>query len=208
MRLSLNSPAMTQHAIGLIGGIATGKSLASQFFRDLKIEAIDSDQIARDIVKPGSALLDQIVLHYGKTVLAATGELDRAQLRALIFTDPAERLWLEKLLHPVIRQKIDRAIDAAQGPYCVVAIPLLKRREDYPKLQKILMIDVPLEIELQRLMERDHLNRELAEAIIASQPSRAERLALADIVIVNDQDAQSLQKKIQKLDLEIRQACL
>lgn len=195
---------MTQLAIGLIGGIATGKSMAAQFFQALQIEVIDADQIARALVAPGSAALSAIVAHFGAGILQPDGELNRAALRALIFDNPAERLWLEHLLHPTIRHTIDDAIEAAKDPYCVVAIPLLKQRQDYPKLSKIVMVDVPLALEIERLMQRDHISEALARTIINSQPSRQARLALADVVLVNDADPLSLQTKIRKLDLEIR----
>ena len=195
---------MTQLAIGLIGGIATGKSLAAQFFQALQIEVIDADHIARALVVPGSTALSAIVAHFGECILKSNGELNRAALRTLIFENPAERLWLEQILHPAIRHTIDKAIEAAKDPYCVVAIPLLKRRQDYPKLSKIVMIDVPLTLEIERLMQRDHISEALAHTIINSQPSRQTRLALADVVLVNDADPVSLQIKIRKLDLEIR----
>lgn len=188
---------MTRLAMGLIGGIASGKSLASQYFKDLGVDVIDSDQIAHEIVKPGTPILNDIVNHFGLSVLNEQGELNRAHLKALIFKDPSERLWLESLMHPVIREKIDAAIDAAKSPYCVVAIPLLKRREDYPKLSKILFLDIPIALQIKRLIDRDHVTEDMAKKIIASQPSRGERLALADIVIVNDGSVRDLLKKIQ-----------
>ncbi len=199
---------MVQYAIGLIGGIATGKSLVSQFFKTLGIEVIDADAIARALVRPGESMLSEITAHFGPTILDQKGELNRVAIRKLIFEDSAERKWLEALMHPVIRETINIAIEKTESPYCIVAIPLLKRREDYPALQKVILVDAPLELELARLMERDHISMELAKTIIASQPSHKERLALADFVILNDADSQSLWEKIQKLDLEIREDCL
>lgn len=200
--------SMTQIAIGLIGGIATGKSLAAAFLQALGVEVIDADHIARTLVIPGSAALNAIETHFGKCVLDSNGELNRAALKALIFEDSAQRLWLEQLLHPMIRQNIDKAIEAAKGPYCVVAIPLLKARCDYPKLSKIVMIDIPLALEMERLMQRDQISEGLARTIIKSQPTREKRLALADVVLLNDADPASLKAKIHKLDLEIRREWL
>jgi dephospho-CoA kinase len=190
--------------VGLIGGIASGKSLASSHFKALGIEVIDSDQIARDIVMKGSPLLQSIANHFGQDVLQANGDLNRAQLRIHIFANPHERLWLENLMHPVIRQKIDAAIDAAKSPYCVVAIPLLKRREDYPRLKKILLIDAPAEMQLKRLITRDHIPAEFAQSIIDAQSLPHERLALADVVIINDGDEQALCEKIKDFDQTVR----
>lgn len=195
---------MTKYAVGLIGGIASGKSLASAFFKELDIQVIDSDQIARDIVAKGSPILTEIEKHFGHEVLLASGELHRSALRDLIFDNPTERIWLENLMHPVIRQKIDEAIDHAKSPYCVVAIPLLKRREDYPKLNKILLIDAPLELQLKRLVQRDHVSEELAFNIMAAQPLPEERLALADEVIINDGDEKTLFEKIKIFDHHMR----
>lgn len=195
---------MTKQALGLIGGIAAGKSLASHYFKELGITVIDADQIAREIVAKDTPLLIEIAKHFGAEIITPEGHLNRKALRDIIFESPGERLWLESLLHPVIREKIDHAIDKAPEPYCVVAIPLLKRRDDYPKLQKILMIDIPYELELERLIQRDGLSVTLAETIIKSQPSRAERLQLADIVIQNSGTEAELFAKIKKCDELLR----
>lgn len=194
---------MTKYAIGLIGGIASGKSQASQYFRELGISVIDADEIAHDIVKRGRPLLVKISEYFGPSILNAEGELNRTRLRELIFANPKERLWLENTMHPIIRQKIDAAIDAALDPYCVVAIPLLKQREDYPKLKKIVMLDAPYEMQIQRLMERDHITEELAAKMIASQHSREERLKLADMVLINDQKPRHLKEQILALHQSI-----
>lgn len=195
---------MTKRAVGLIGGIASGKSLASDYFKDLGIIVIDSDQIARAIVAKGMPLLNEVANHFGSEILTAEGHLDRKALREIIFASPDERLWLENLLHPVIREKIESAIDEAPDPYCVVAIPLLKKREDYPKLTKILMIDMPYSLELEYLIARDQISKTLAETIIASQPSREIRLQLADFVIENTGTRAEFREKIKAFDLEIR----
>ncbi len=193
-----------KQVIGLIGGIASGKSLASQFFHNLGIEVIDADAIARDVVKQGRPILMKIAEHFGTDVLDAEGKLNRARLRELIFANPKERLWLEHLMHPVIRQKIDAAIDSAQGPYCIVAIPLLKRREDYPKLTYILMLDLPQEEQIKRLMVRDQISQTMAEKILAAQPTRETRLTLADEIIENKGTPEILQQKIIALDTRLR----
>ncbi len=195
---------MTKLAIGLIGGIATGKSLTLSYFKSLGYDVIDTDQVARDIVKPGSPILKQIVSQFSSSILDRKGELDRAKLRSLIFENPSQRLWLENLMHGAIRQKIDKAIEAASAPYCVVAIPLLKRREDYPKLSYIVMIDASDALKLKRVLHRDGISQELGQAMIASQPSREEQRAISDVVIVNDGDEQSLFKKIKALAISLK----
>lgn len=195
---------MSAFAVGLIGGIASGKSLASQYFQQLGIEIIDSDQVAREIAKPGSAVLKQIAEHFGKEILTAQGELNRPLLKEKIFADPLERLWLENLMHPVIREKIDTAITKAKSPYCVVAIPLLKSREDYPKINHVLFIDIPVTLQIQRLQARDQISATMAEEIIKTQPAREIRLHLADTIIMNDASPESLFKKIAAFDSKIR----
>ena len=192
------------YAIGLIGGIASGKSAAEKCFRAIGIEVIDTDQIARDLVAPGTPLLQHIATHFGPTILHASAELNRAALKALIFQDPQAKIWLETLLHPAIRLEAEARAKAATSPYCIIAIPLLKRREDYPFLQKIIMLDLPLDLQIQRLQQRDHIDLALAQKILAQQPSRAERLAIADEVIHNDQDLNHLNSEIKALDQRLR----
>ena len=195
---------MTRLAIGLIGGIATGKSLASQYFKELGVEVIDADQIAHDLVAQGQPQLQAIVNHFGAKVLTPAGTLNRPALRDIIFQKPQERFWLESLLHPIIRQRIDHAIDQAKGFYCIVAIPLLRKREDYPKLQKILALNVNPAIQMQRVLTRDHMTPELAEKIIAAQPSLTDTLALADYRIDNNESPEHLKKQIQYFDQTIK----
>ncbi len=185
--------------IGLIGGIASGKSVAAEYFEALGIPLIDTDDIARSIVKKGSPLLKTIKKHFGASILLFNGELNRKALRDLIFKDPEEKTWLESLLHPIIRTEVEKAVEKTEAPYCLVAIPLLKRRADYPFLKRILMVDIPLHLQIQRLMERDHIDERLARAMITSQPSRQWRLSLADEVIVNDNEPSFLQAQIKAL---------
>lgn len=185
--------------IGLIGGIASGKSLAAEYFEALGVPLIDTDQIARLIVKKGSPLLNTIAQHYGSSILLPDGELHRKALRDIILKNSEEKLWLETLLHPVIRQEVEAAIKNLGTPYCLVAIPLLKNREDYPFLKRILMLDTPMSLQLQRLMDRDHIDEALARTMILSQPSRQWRLSLADDVIVNDNDKAFLKTQVQDL---------
>lgn len=190
---------MPKLVLGLIGGIATGKSTAAHFFEDQGIEVIDTDDIARDLVKKNTPALKQIILHFGPSILTETHELDRTKLRKLIFTKPTERLWLENLLHPLIRAKVQQQIMVNTSPYCVVAIPLLKKRSDYPFLQKILFIASPRSQQIERLMMRSLITRPEAEAIIAAQPSQEEFKSIADICIENSDSVASLVQKLHLL---------
>ena len=187
---------MTKQILGITGGIASGKSLACEYLKTLGWEVIDTDQIARDFVAPGSPLLNEIARHFGSDILKSNQSLDRQALRQLIFENPKERLWLEALMHPAIRTEIANQIAASQSERIIVAIPLLKKREDYPMLQKILMIDTPEDLEIKRVVARDGISEELARTMIAAQPSRKERLTLADYVIVNEGSKEQLFKKM------------
>ncbi|MCX7122952.1 MAG: dephospho-CoA kinase [Gammaproteobacteria bacterium] len=186
-------------AIGLIGGIASGKSQASQYFRDLGIDVIDTDLIARELVQPGSALLGKVIAHFGEDFLLPSHELDRFKLRSLIFQDPHAKIWLENLLHPAIRNEVAAQVKKSQSAYCIVAIPLLKRRKDYPFLNRILSIETSDDLRIQRLQKRDQIKRDLARKMIDQQATDAERRVIADDVIVNDSDFHTLKEKIQAL---------
>lgn len=188
--------------MGLIGGIASGKSVAAKYFEALGIPLIDTDDIAHAIVKKGQPLLATIEKHFGFSILLPDGELNRKALRELIFKNPKEKTWLESLLHPIIRTEVEKALEKIEAPYCLVAIPLLKRREDYPFLKRIVMLDTPLHLQIQRLMDRDHIDKKLARTLITSQPSRQWRLSLADDVIVNDNSRDFLKMQVQDLHLE------
>ena len=192
-------------AIGLIGGIASGKSQASQYFRELGIEVIDTDQVARDLVAKRTSLLQKITAHFGGTLLLASGELDRSALRALIFKDQEAKRWLENLLHPVIRETVAERVSHSKSPYCIVAIPLLKRREDYPFLKRILAIETPEDLQIQRLQKRDQIDPDLAKKMVDQQPSNAERRAIADDIIVNYTDLSHLEREIQRFHVQYSQ---
>lgn len=192
----------------MIGGIASGKSLALNFFAEFGAKVIDADQIARALVEPGSVILDQIVTHFGESILTAEHSLNRAELRRRIFTDAGERRWLEQIMHPIIREKINMALHTSQKLYNVVAIPLLKQRSHYPDLKQIILIETSPALQLKRLLERDQIPLQLAESMISNQPSREDYHRLADHVIVNEDDMQALYAAIQKIDLEIRQNCI
>ena len=172
---------MPKWVLGLVGGIAAGKSTAALFFQALGIEVIDTDIIARNLVSKDSPILKKISLHFGPEILTPSCELNRVKLRTLIFAHPEERLWLESLLHPLIRAQVQEQVLTSTSPYCVVAIPLLKKRADYPFLRKILFIATPRAQQIERLMARDPMTQEDAEAIIKVQPSQAEFKKISDI---------------------------
>ena len=161
--------------IGLTGGIASGKSAAAAVFAELGVPVIDSDVIAREVVAPGSAGLAAIRARFGEGVLQADGQLDRRALRAQVFADPAARLDLEALTHPLIRERMAAQSAAAGGPYQVHAIPLLvEGGAKRPGIDRVLVIDCPEETQVARVMARDRVDETGARAVLAAQASRAQ----------------------------------
>lgn len=175
--------------IGLTGGVASGKSSVARAFEARHPGCVvDADLAARAVVEPGTEGLAAVVAHFGTDVLGADGRLDRAALRARVFTAPEERKALEGLLHPRIRAWMLARAHAAPTPYVVLDIPLLAEgggRATWPMLDRIVVVDVPVAVQRARLMARDDVDATLAERMIAAQATRAQRLALADDVIVN-----------------------
>lgn len=198
---------MSRFVIGLTGGIAAGKSEVSRRFEALGITVADADLAARAVVAPGSEGLAQIAAHFGKDILLADGQLDRAALRARIFASAQERQALEAITHPAIRRLLRETCEQAEGPYAIAAIPLLTEaggRQQYPWLDRILVVDVPIAVQHARLMQRDGIDTALADRMIAAQASREARLALADDVVVNDGHPDHLQAHVERLDRAYR----
>ena len=198
---------MSDYIIGLTGGIAAGKSELSRRFEKLGITVADADVAARAVVAPGSEGLARIVAHFGADILLGDGQLDRAMLRERIFASPPQRQALEAITHPAIRQRLQQTCAQATGPYAIAAIPLLTEaggRQQYPWLDRILVVDVPVAVQHARLLQRDGITAELADRMIAAQASREARLALADEVVVNDGAPDHLQAKVEALDRRYR----
>jgi len=199
---------MSSYIIGLTGGIAAGKSELSRRFEALGITVADADLAARDVVAPGSEGLARITAHFGSGILRADGQLDRTALRERIFASAQERQALEAITHPAIRQQLRTTCEQAIGPYAMAAIPLLTEaggRQQYPWLDRVLVVDVPVAVQHARLLQRDGITAELADRMIAAQASREQRLALADDVVVNDGQPEHLQAKVEQLDRLYRQ---
>jgi dephospho-CoA kinase len=192
----------SQFRVGLTGGIASGKSTVANLFAALGVSIIDTDLLAREVVAPGTALLAEIAGHFGGDILAADGSLDRRALRERVFSDPAERLWLEERTHPAIRALTDLRSAAAKGPYRIVAIPLLVETGARDRFQRVLVVDCDPQIQIARLMARDGITREAAARMLAAQVPRADRLKVADDVIRNDGDIANLRDQVEKLHRE------
>lgn len=172
--------------IAMTGGIASGKSTVAQLFANLGIPIIDADQMARDVVAPGTPLLAQLFDRFGAQLRLADGSLDRAALRRLVFDDAGKRTELEALLHPGIRERTERLAAQARGAYQIHVIPLLVETHAESHYDRVLLVDCPQAVQLARLQARDGCDAQQARAMLASQASREARLAVADDIIVND----------------------
>jgi len=185
--------------VGLTGGIACGKTTVANLFAALGATIVDTDELAREVVAPGTPLLAKIVAHFGAGVSAADGSLDRRALRARIFADAAERRWLEQLTHPAIHELTDARSDTAKGRYTMVSIPLLVETGSAQRFDRVLVVDCEPELQLTRLQARDGTTRAEAQRMLAAQATRAARLAAADDVIHNDGDVAALRDQVEQL---------
>lgn len=194
---------MSRYVIGLTGGIASGKSEVGRLFEALGRVVVDADVLAREAVAPGSTGLAEVVARFGRDVLAPDGSLDRAVLRRRVFDAPAERQALEAIVHPRVRAALHARCAEAPGPYAVAAIPLLAEaggRTAYPWLDRILVVDAPVDVQLARLRRRDAIDETLARRMVEAQASRGQRLAFADDVVVNDGVRDALAPHVAALD--------
>ena len=186
--------------IGLTGGIASGKSTVSQRFLELGVAVIDADVTARTVVELGTPGLARVAERFGPGVLTPAGELNRAALRALIFSDLEQRKALDAILHPLIRAEMERLAGGASGPYLVLAVPLLiESGAARERVDRILVVDVDEAIQLERVLARDGSSPEQARAILASQAPRAARLAAADDVLPNSATVAQLRQAVDEL---------
>ena len=186
--------------VGLTGGIGSGKSAVADMFTALGITVVDTDAIARELTAPGGAAMADIQTAFGVEFVSPDGSLDRARMRTLVFGDPAAKQKLESILHPMIRSTGRSRIMAATSPYAMLAVPLLLETGGYPDLvRRVLVVDCPEELQMERVMKRSGLKQPEVVAIMATQMQRKDRLARADDVLVNDRDLDSLREAVSKL---------
>ena len=183
--------------IGLTGGIASGKSTVAELFAQLGIDIIDADLIARQLTED-PAILTELTEHFGAQVIKDQS-LNRSALAEIVFNDEQQRTWLNQLLHPKIRQRMLQQIANSQSPYCICVIPLLAESTQIDFLNRILVVDTPESLQLERLIARDQFTLEQAELRLDAQASRSERLAIADDVIENTGDLAELTNRVQAL---------
>ncbi|EAT11511.1 dephospho-CoA kinase [Bermanella marisrubri] len=190
---------MSSFVVGVTGGIGSGKSAATAHFETLGISVVDADIVSRQVVAKGTHALETIVEHFGEHVILDTGELNRAALRKIVFESPDERIWLEHLTHPLIREAIITALTSADSPYAILASPLLFESDQYKMVNRTLVIDVPEALQLKRTCKRDDNSEQQVRAIMAVQMSRQDRVSKADDVIQNDQDLAYLHSQVELL---------
>ena len=185
----------TPYVIALTGGVASGKTSVASCFERLGVVVADADLAAREAVASGSEGLAEVVTAFGAGMLDESGHLDRAAMRRLVFADADARRRLEAIVHPRVRALLQAACAAAAGAYAIAAIPLLAEgggRDAYPWLDRILVVDVPVELQRERLLRRDGIDAALADRMIDAQATRQQRLAMADDVVVNDASLEAL----------------
>ena len=185
--------------IVLTGGIASGKTAVSDGFAALRVPVIDTDLIARELVEPGQPALDRIAEAFGSEFLTSEGQLDRQRMRKTIFSDPDQRSRLEAILHPLIAKEVKRRVKKLDSPYCILVIPLYAQSSAYAWIDRVLVVDVSEEVQIERVMARDNISRNQAKSILSAQTSRQDRLVLANDVIDNSGSLAELQVKIEVL---------
>ena len=187
------------YILGLTGGIGSGKSTICKHFKSLGVDVIDADKISRTLVQKNKPLFNSIVSHFGSDILNHAGELDRSALRLIIFTVPDEKQWLEELLHPAIQMEIEKQINQSSSTYVVLAVPLLLESGNYQFVDRVLVIDVPEAVQIERIKKRDGSSDQLIKSIIAAQVSRQQRLKQADDIIDNSGSQALLKDRVEKL---------
>jgi dephospho-CoA kinase len=192
--------------IGLTGGIASGKSTVADMFAELGVPVIDTDVIARDVVRPGEPALEEIREAFGDGVIAADGTLDRPAMRAIVFGDDAARRRLEAILHPRIGEATRKQADAAGGDYQVIVVPLLVGSALRAFVDRVLVVDCDEETQVSRLLARDAESEDRARRMLAAQSSRDERLAIADDIVTNDGDIDETREQVLALHRRYLQA--
>lgn len=197
--LMKNLPKMSykNFSIGLTGGIGSGKTMVANMFAELGARIVDTDEVARNLTVSGGAAIESIRKEFGERFIAQDGAMNRSLMRELVFSNPDERLKLEAILHPLIRKVSLELAEAATGIYVIFVNPLLVELPIWHGMgTRILVVDCPEELQIERVMKRNNMSREQVEAIMATQATRRQRLAVADDVIVNDRSREEIWKEV------------
>jgi dephospho-CoA kinase len=190
---------LKKFVVGLTGGIASGKTTVANLFAEYGIDLVDADVIAREVVSIGFDGLKAITEHFGQAILLTDGSLDRAALRAQVFDNPEQRLWLNNLLHPMIRQKMLDQVQVSASAYVIMIVPLLFENHLDSLVDTTLVVDIAPELQISRTMQRDGVSKQQVELILASQMTREQRLAQADNIIDNQGEYQMLRSQVSHL---------
>lgn len=194
--------------VAVTGGIGSGKTEVCKAFMALGVPVVDLDHIARDMSAPGSPAMQAVRAQFGDAMFNADGQLDRAKLRELVFAEPDALDQLNQIMHPAIRLEAIRQIGQYADAYVVLAIPLLvESRDDWRMIDHVLVVDCDEQTQLARVIQRSQLSEGMAQAMIAAQSSRDERLAIADSVIENDQTLAKLQEKVLEFHKNFSKTC-
>lgn len=186
--------------VGLTGGIASGKTTVANLFQQhFAIDIIDADIVARQVVEPGTPGLAAIIEHFGSGILDNTGQLNRRALRERVFSTPSDKEWLNHTLHPLINDRMLAQIQQISSPYGLLVVPLLVENQLQSMVDRVLVVDVDEDTQLIRTMARDQVTQQQAQAILAAQATRAQRLAIADDVIKNNTENPQLLSQITEL---------
>ncbi|CED62052.1 Putative uncharacterized protein [Moritella viscosa] len=183
------------YVVGLTGGIASGKTTVADLIASEGINLVDADIVAREVVAIGSNGLKQISAHFGERILLDDGRLNRPLLREKIFSDNANKQWLNNLLHPMIRAELLAQLAASKSAYTLLVVPLLVENNLTTLCNHVLVVDVEEQVQIDRTMARDKVSLQQVNAILKSQASREQRLAAADSVVVNN-DRQQLEQDV------------
>jgi len=189
--------------IGLAGGIGSGKSTIAKCFNDIGIQSIDADDVARQVVEPGSNCLSEIHQRHGDSILLSDGSLNRSALRTIIFDKPDERVWLEELTHPAIREEITQQLSKTTSQYALLVHPLMFETHQDISCKYVIAIDVSADIQIQRVMHRDKISKESAEKILDTQLSNAQRLKRADLILENSGNIAEMNARVLTLHQKI-----
>ena len=182
--------------VGLTGGIGSGKTTVSNLFADLGVPIIDADIIARELVEPGRPAHREVIREFGGDIVNDLGELRRDVLRRIVFSEPGRKGRLEAILHPLVREAIEQRASLVNSAYCIISITLLFETGGESSVDRILVVDVPENIQLSRACARDATNENAIRKIMATQATRAQRLAGADDIIHNDLDLDHLRRQV------------
>ena len=185
--------------IGLTGGVASGKTTVAEMFSALGAGLVDTDSIAREVVKPGSPGLAAVERQFGDTIITATGELDRRRMRQIIFSDENARRMLERTLHPLIRARTLELVAASDAPYVIIAVPLLLETGFFRLVDRILVVDCPESQQIERLVQRDDVTESEARAMLAAQTDRKTRRAAASEIVDNSGSLDATRSQVEAL---------